>query len=59
MKTYVLYGRRQWSLRSTKDGIDVAEFAKVRGGGGHRHAAGYEDDAVLFIRGTSAERMAK
>ena len=35
-------GKRQWSLRSAPDGIDVSEIAKKRGGGGHRHAAGFE-----------------
>ena len=36
-------GKRQWSLRSTPDGVDVSEIAKARGGGGHPHAAGFED----------------
>jgi oligoribonuclease NrnB/cAMP/cGMP phosphodiesterase (DHH superfamily) len=36
-------GKRQWSLRSTKDGIDVSEVARKRGGGGHKHAAGFEE----------------
>lgn len=36
-------GKRQWSLRSRGDGIDVSEIAKIHGGGGHRNAAGYED----------------
>jgi uncharacterized protein len=36
-------GRRQWSLRSDSDGIDVSEIAKVHGGGGHKHAAGFEE----------------
>ncbi len=35
-------GKRQWSLRSRDDGIDVAEIAKLHGGGGHRNAAGFE-----------------
>lgn len=32
---------RRWSLRSTKDGLDVAEIAQTYGGGGHKHAAGF------------------
>ena len=30
-----------FSLRSTKDGDDVSEFARQFGGGGHEHAAGF------------------
>ncbi len=33
--------RRNWSLRSTEEGIDVARVAQRYGGGGHRHAAGF------------------
>lgn len=40
-------GKRQWSLRSAPDGVDVAEVAKKRGGGGHKHAAGFEEEARL------------
>lgn len=36
-------GKRVWSLRSTEDGIDVSEIAKRHGGGGHKHAAGFEE----------------
>jgi oligoribonuclease NrnB/cAMP/cGMP phosphodiesterase (DHH superfamily) len=32
---------RKFSLRSTDDGIDVSEVAKLFGGGGHRNAAGF------------------
>jgi uncharacterized protein len=35
-------GKTVWSLRSTEDGIDVSEIAKKHGGGGHKHAAGFE-----------------
>ncbi len=35
-------GKRQWSLRSAPDGADVSEIAKAHGGGGHKHAAGFE-----------------
>lgn len=34
---------RRWSLRSAKDGIDVSEIAKLYGGGGHKHAAGFRE----------------
>ncbi len=40
-------GRRQWELRSRDGGVDVSEIAKVRGGGGHVHAAGYEEAAEI------------
>jgi oligoribonuclease NrnB/cAMP/cGMP phosphodiesterase (DHH superfamily) len=33
--------KRVFSLRSTDDGIDVAEIARMYGGGGHRNAAGF------------------
>jgi oligoribonuclease NrnB/cAMP/cGMP phosphodiesterase (DHH superfamily) len=36
-------GLRQWSLRSTPSGIDVAKLAKTYDGGGHKHAAGFEE----------------
>lgn len=36
-------GKRQWSLRSNDEGIDVSEVAKLHGGGGHRNAAGFEE----------------
>jgi len=36
-------GRRIFSLRSTKDGPDVSEIAKIYGGGGHRNAAGFSE----------------
>lgn len=32
---------RVFSLRSTDDGLDVAEIAKQYGGGGHKHASGF------------------
>jgi oligoribonuclease NrnB/cAMP/cGMP phosphodiesterase (DHH superfamily) len=35
-------GLRQWSLRSTSEGVDVSEIAKRFGGGGHKQAAGFE-----------------
>ena len=33
---------RIFSLRSTDDGLDVSEIAKSYGGGGHKHAAGFQ-----------------
>jgi uncharacterized protein len=32
-----------WGLRSAPDGVDVGEVAKLFGGGGHKHAAGFKD----------------
>lgn len=34
--------KRRFSLRSREDGADVSEIAKRYGGGGHKHAAGFE-----------------
>lgn len=31
-----------YSLRSDNDGLDVSEIAKLYGGGGHKHAAGFK-----------------
>lgn len=33
---------RIFSLRSTPEGIDVSDIAKIYGGGGHAHAAGFK-----------------
>ena len=33
---------RTYSLRSSKDGVDVSEIAALFGGGGHKHAAGFQ-----------------
>lgn len=38
-------GKRQWSLRSDENGVDVSVVAKAHGGGGHAHAAGFEEPA--------------
>lgn len=35
-------GKRIFSLRSTEGGFDVSEIAKLYGGGGHKHAAGFK-----------------
>lgn len=37
-------GKRQWSLRSDDNGLDVSQIAKQFGGGGHPHAAGFEQE---------------
>jgi len=37
-------GVTQWSLRSEPDGLDVSEIARAHGGGGHKHAAGFQGD---------------
>jgi len=44
-------GKRQWSLRSRDGGVDVSEIAKLHGGGGHRNAAGFEQeiDEVSYV----------
>jgi oligoribonuclease NrnB/cAMP/cGMP phosphodiesterase (DHH superfamily) len=34
-------GTRVYSLRSDPDGVDVEQVAKMFGGGGHKHAAGF------------------
>jgi hypothetical protein len=34
-------GKRQYSLRSDENGMDVSEVAKAWRGGGHKHAAGF------------------
>jgi uncharacterized protein len=36
-------GIRQYSLSSDVNGVDVSEIARAHGGGGHRHAAGFEE----------------
>lgn len=38
-------GKWIWSLRSDQNGVDVSEIAKRYGGGGHKHAAGFEGQA--------------
>lgn len=42
-------GQRQYSLRSTEDGIDVATLAERHGGGGHPHAAGFRSSTAVEI----------
>ncbi len=38
---YLMDGYAKFSLRSDKNGADVAQIAAQYGGGGHRHAAGF------------------
>lgn len=38
-------GKRQWSLRSEDNRVDVSSIAKMFGGGGHRNSAGFETSA--------------
>jgi nanoRNase/pAp phosphatase (c-di-AMP/oligoRNAs hydrolase) len=37
-------GTYRYSLRSDPQGLDVSAIAKLFGGGGHKHAAGFEVD---------------
>jgi hypothetical protein len=46
-------GKRQWSLRSTPEGENVADIARSFGGGGHRHAAGFETTTPDITQGLS------
>jgi hypothetical protein len=46
-------GKRQWSLRSREGGVDVSEIAKRFGGGGHKHAAGFETDIPAATLGAT------
>jgi oligoribonuclease NrnB/cAMP/cGMP phosphodiesterase (DHH superfamily) len=41
--------KRVFSLRSTDEGVDVAEVAKMYGGGGHRNAAGFTTEKPKII----------
>lgn len=43
--------RRTWSLRSRKDGPDVAAIAATYGGGGHPCAAGFHTDLDAYALG--------
>lgn len=42
-------GTYRYSLRSDPPGLDVSEIAKLFGGGGHKHAAGFEVDQPVHI----------
>jgi uncharacterized protein len=39
-----------FSLRSAPDGIDVSEIAKLYGGGGHKHSAGFQVSRLEDLR---------
>jgi uncharacterized protein len=39
-------GKLQWSLRSEDSRLDVSEVARKYGGGGHRNAAGFQEDVA-------------
>jgi len=41
-------GHWVYSLRSQEDGIDVSELAKAHGGGGHKHAAGFQSEKLIL-----------
>jgi oligoribonuclease NrnB/cAMP/cGMP phosphodiesterase (DHH superfamily) len=41
---YEQKGKRKFSLRSTNQGVDVAEVAQQQGGGGHRNASGFMEN---------------
>lgn len=43
---YAEDGKCRYSLRSSPDGLDVSEIARAHGGGGHKHAAGYEVESA-------------
>lgn len=45
--SYNNQGMWQYSLRSKGD-VDVSEIAKLYGGGGHKHAAGFESDGLII-----------
>jgi len=43
-------GKYQYSLRSSEKGMDVSLIAGTYGGGGHKHAAGFESDTLILKR---------
>jgi uncharacterized protein len=51
-------GKRQWSLRSDAEGVDVSAIAKAHGGGGHQHAAGFEESARIDVAQVAATSKA-
>ncbi len=55
-------GRRKVSLRATDERVDVSRIARVKGGGGHRQAAGFGtempwEELVAFLRGEVAAQL--
>ena len=47
----------QFSLRSREDGVDVSAIATVFGGGGHRHAAGFQSTTGRLAAALSGEPL--
>ncbi len=55
-------GTRKVSLRASDDRVDVSAIARVKGGGGHRQAAGFTttmgwDELVEFLRDEVAQQL--
>ena len=55
-------GERKVSLRSSDGRVDVSQIARLKGGGGHRQAAGFTttmswDELVEFLRGEVAQQL--
>jgi bifunctional oligoribonuclease and PAP phosphatase NrnA len=55
-------GDRKVSLRSSDGRVDVSQIARLKGGGGHRQAAGFTttmgwDELVEFLRGEVAQQL--
>jgi phosphoesterase RecJ-like protein len=55
-------GASKVSLRSTDGAVDVSRIARIRGGGGHRQAAGFAtemdaDELVAFLRASIAAQL--
>lgn len=48
----------RFSLRSTKDGLNVAEIAEMYGGGGHKHAAGFTVESLGMLALTPTPKLA-
>ncbi|HLG71481.1 MAG TPA: DHHA1 domain-containing protein [Chloroflexota bacterium] len=48
-------GMWKCSLRSSQDGEDVARIAEQFGGGGHKHAAGFETASIDWAMGKRAQ----
>lgn len=56
-------GARKVSLRASDDEVDVSVIARLKGGGGHRRAAGFstelnDEELVEFLRGQVAAQLA-
>jgi len=44
----IIHSGNTFSLRSTKDDVDVSRIAKCYGGGGHFHAAGFKVNELFY-----------